>query len=97
MTRPFAALRANGFGPSGQTGSDRQGERVLTLNQTYWLLTLRKRPVCTVLTERRDSCYAASAERSVVLAVIRGTSAATFHGRSSAILLMRCSLMWMIT
>ena len=57
----------------------------------------RRRPVCTVLTERRDSCYAASAERSVVFAVIRGKSAATFHGRSSAILLMRCSLMWMIT
>ena len=48
-----------------------------------------KRPVCTVLTKRRDSCYAASAECSVVFTVVGGKSAATFHGRSSAILLMR--------
>ena len=53
------------------------------------LLIDRKRPVCTVLTKRRDSCYAASAECSVVFTVVGGKSAATFHGRSSAILLMR--------
>ena len=53
------------------------------------LQIIRKRPVCTVLTKRRDSCYAASAECSVVFTVVGGKSAATFHGRSSAILLMR--------
>ena len=57
--------------------------------QTRELLKQRKRPVCTVLTKRRDSCYAASAECSVVFTVVGGKSAATFHGRSSAILLMR--------